>query len=337
MTNASPARRFLAIAWQVCRGFAWVIILVASLLVFPSCIPWLIAAWLAAYTLLARSGRRGLACLVGCAAILVAKGVTPAPSLLTLLVVMLAIVVIVAIHIRRRPERRASWRFVALSVPILWIAWAGMTFDWYHSTHVRHPVTLKGNRPIVCLGDSMTSLRGSFGGYPQELQKLVSLPVKDEGTPGWSGKQVVETASGLGDVARHNPQAVVIELGAHDELRYHSRAETKANLKAIIDASRKMGAEVVLMEMPRGYFFDRYWGLEREIAREEDVELVSDTALRIILLHSTILPPGSWRGGPYLTDEGGIHPNAAGNRLLAAAVAAALEHMYGPAILRRKP
>jgi lysophospholipase L1-like esterase len=201
---------------------------------------------------------------------------------------------------------------------------------------VHHPVTLKGNQPIVCLGDSMTSLR-VFGGYPGELQKLVSLPVVDEGTCGWSAKQMIETRSGMADVARHNPQVVVIELGGHDFLRFHGRAATKANLKRIIDASRKMGAEVMLMEIPRAYIYDPFWGLEREVAREEDVELIADTAMRTVFLHSPLLPPGSWLGKPYLTDEGGIHPNAAGNRVLAASVAAALEHMYGPAILRTPP
>lgn len=334
MADTPSAHRFLSALWRSCRILGWFVLVMGSLLVFPNGIPWLIAAWLAAYTLFARKGRRGLVCLGVCAAVLAVKGLTPAPGLLALLAMMLLVIVIGAVHIGQRDERRASWRFVWLSVIVLWIAWGGMTFDWIRATHARHPVASKGNRPIVCLGDSMTSLR-AFGGYPQVLQKLVSLPVADEGTPGWSAKQVVETPSGLGDVARHNPQIVVIELGAHDELRSHSRAQTKANLKKIIAACRKMGAEVLLMEFPRGYIYDPYWGVEREIAREEDVELISDTALRVILLHSTILPPGSWLGGPYLTDEGGIHPNAAGNQVLANSVAAALEHLYGPAILQK--
>ena len=75
---------------------------------------------------------------------------------------------------------------------VLWIAWGGMTFDWIHAAHIRHSVALKGNRPVVCFGDSMTSLK-MFGGYPQVLQKRISLPVVDEATYGWSAKQVVES------------------------------------------------------------------------------------------------------------------------------------------------
>ena len=336
MTNPAPSNRLLIILRQVCRALGWCAIVTASLLVFPNGIPWLIAAWLLAYTLLALGGRHGFVCLGVGTAVLVAKRVTPAPGLLVLLAVMLTVIGIGLVHVRRREGRRPSQRFVWISMIVLWIAWGGMTFDWNHTAHIRHSVALKGNRPVVCLGDSMTSLK-MFGGYPQVLQKRISLPVVDEATYGWSAKQVVESRTLLAEIARHNAQVMVIELGAHDYLNSNTRAETKANLKKIIDASRKMGAEVVLMETPRAFMSDPFWGLEREIAREEDVELIPDTALRIILLHSPILPPGSWRGPPYLTDEGGIHPNAAGNELLADSVAAALERMYGPAILRQPP
>ena len=125
---------------------------------------------------------------------------------------------------------------------------------------------------------------------------------------------------------------VVIELGGHDFLRGYSRASTKANLQAIIDACRKIDAEVVLMEIPRAFISDPFWGLEREIAREEDVELIPDTAMRTLFLRSPLYPPGSWLGAPYLTDETGIHANAHGQKILAQSVADALQRMCGPEI-----
>ena len=139
-------------------------------------------------------------------------------------------------------------------------------------------------------------------------------------------------ASFLPEITRLNPQVVVIELGGHDFLKGYSRAATKTQLTTIIDSVRRIGAEVVLVEVPRAFISDPYWGLEREIARQEDVELVPDTAMRRIFLRSTVFPPGTWLGPPFLTDESGIHPNERGNQMLAEYVAAALVRMYGPQI-----
>ena len=328
MGNSSILVRVLAGLRQACRAIAGCLIIVASLLVFPNAIPWLIAVWLLAYTLLVFGRRRGLVCLGACAAVLMVKRLTPAPGLLGLMAVMLAIIALGVRHVRRG-EPTPSRRFARLSVLALWIAWAGMAVDWYAAAHCHHPVVLDANRPVVCLGDSMTSL-GLFGGYPDDLRNLISLPVVNLGIGGVSAKQVVEDH--LSELARHSPQVVVIELGGHDFLRGHSRAATKANLKAIVDASRQVGAEVVLMEIPRAYISDPYWGLEREIARQEDVELIPDTAMRTLFLRSPVFPPGSWLGEPYLTDETGIHANARGNQILAESVAEALARLYGPEI-----
>lgn len=334
MTNSPLSKRVIAILWQVGRAVGACAVVTASLVIFPNGIPWMIAVWLLAYTLLVLCGRGGLICLSLCAAILVIKRLTPSPGLLVLLAVMVSVIavgLVLAYRQKTRPARLCGW----ISILVLWIAWGGMTADWFDATHAHHRATLKGNRPVVCLGDSMTSL-GMFGGYPQVLRQMISLPVVDMGTGGWSAKQVIEHPTFMSEIAAHHPQVVVVELGAHDFLRFHTRAATKKNLKSIIAVCRRMGAEVVLMEIPRAYMSDPFWGLEREIAREEDVELMPDTAMRILFLHSPTLPPGSWRGGPFLTDESGIHPNAAGNQVLAEHVARALERLYGPTIRRGK-
>jgi lysophospholipase L1-like esterase len=266
--------------------------------------------------------------LIGCLAVLIGKRLTPAPGLLALMAVMLVIVLLSTV---RRGQLSISRRFVWLCMPVLWIAWAGMTVDWYAAAHCRHPVVLKADRPVACFGDSMTSL-GVSGGYPGNLQALISLPVVNLGIGGISAKQTVEEQ--LLKAAHLNPQVVVIELGGHDFLNGYSRASTKSYLKKIIDSMRQIDAEVVLMEIPRAFISDPYWGLEREIAREEDIELVSDSAMRRIFLRSTAFPPGTWLGEPYLTDESGIHPNQRGKQILAEHVAEALDRMYGPRIRR---
>jgi acyl-CoA thioesterase I len=331
MTTSPTANRVLVALGQVGRTIAACLAVVASLVVFPNAIPWLIAAWLAVYTLLVVSGHRRNLCLIGCLGVLLLKRLTPAPGLLGLTAVM-SMIAILSVLRNRRQEPSGSRRFASLSTIVLWIAWASMTVDWYASMHCRHPVVLRADRPVVCFGDSMTSL-GLFGGYPSDLEGLISLPVVNLGIGGISAKDTVEDH--MAEITRLSPQVVVIELGGHDFLRGHGRAATKARLKTIIEAVRQIGAEVVLMEIPRDYLSDPFWGLERELARQEDIELVPDTALRTIFLRSTAFPPGCWLGEPYLTDETGIHPNERGNQLLAESVAGALERMYGPGI--RKP
>ncbi len=288
----------------------------------------MIAAWLIGYTLLVILGRRGHLCLIGCLVVLMGKRLTPAPNLLGSMAVMLAIVLL-GVWRARRSEPTTSRQFTWLGILVLWIAWGGMAVDWYAAAHCRHSVVLRPDRPVVCFGDSMTSL-GVLGGYPNNLQEPISLPVVNLGIGGISAKQTVEEH--LLELNRLNPRVVAIELGGHDFLNGYSRASTKAYLKRIIDSVRHIGAEVVLIEIPRAFVSDPYWGLEREIARQEDTELVSDTAMRRIFLRSTAFPPGSCLGEPYLTDETGIHPNERGKQILAEYVAEALERMYGPRI-----
>ena len=288
--------RVVAALGRACRAIAACLVVVVSLFVFPNAIPWMIAAWLTGYTLLVLSGRRGHLCLIGCMTVLVGKRLTPAAGLMALLAVMLVIVLVGVWRARTRAPT-APRRFAWLSLLALWITWGGMTVDWYAATHCRHPVTLAPDRPVVCFGDSMTSL-GALGGYPRNLQGLISLPVVNLGIGGISARQAVDEH--LLELGRLNPQVVVIELGGHDFLKGYSRAATKAYLMKIIDTVRQHDAEVVLLEIPRAFISDPYWGLEREIARQADVEMVPDTALRRIFLRSTAFSAGQLAGRAVL-------------------------------------
>ncbi len=92
-------------------------------------------------------------------------------------------------------------------------------------------------------------------------------------------------------------------------------------------------AIAALVKFPRGFVADPYAGLERDLARRHDLELVADTPIRMLVLRSPLAPPGSWLGPPYLSDDG-LHPNTDGSKLLARNVADALVRRLGPAILR---
>ena len=87
------------------------------------------------------------------------------------------------------------------------------------------------------------------------------------------------------------------------------------------------------MEIPRGFIFDPFWALEREIAYETDVQLVSDTWLRKIVLMSPYAPPGRWMPNSRLSDDG-IHSNARGSEMIARHVAGSIRLMYGDSIFK---
>ena len=323
----------------------------AALLTFPSAIPWMIAFWLSWHSVAALRGRRGWLPLALGAAIVLLKGVPPAPGLVALAVVAAAVALANSLAGRTGD---AQWRkrLTRAGIPVLWLAWTAMAVDWHTGARCNHRVGRHLTRPVVCLGNSLTSMGRPQGGYPEHLAAMLSVPVVNLGE---SGINTTHALALLPRLVKANPQVVVIELGEHDflqeearlgaegflgklvaYLRGSARRSTQENLQKLIDACRGIGAEVILVEMPRGYMFDLYFGLERQLARENDLELVPDTMIRRLLLSSPTLPPGKWLGGPFLTEPDGVHPSRLGNDLMARYVAGALERLYGPKILREE-
>ncbi|WP_246151511.1 GDSL-type esterase/lipase family protein [Rubripirellula reticaptiva] len=243
--------------------------------------------------------------------------------------IVLAIVAAIRWKHRTQAQRFTRWWFGAAA---LWIAWAFLYFEWNAIEHCSRPPALVANRPIVCIGDSLTDGMRPDRGYPDQLKAMVSVPVVNCGFSG------ISTSQGLGQMERvlgHDPQVVIIELGGHDFLKGYSRQSTKANLLKMIRQCRDHGAEVVLMEIPRGFIFDPYASLEREIAYQEDLELVPDTWLRQIVIMGPASLPGLWMPESRLSDDG-IHSNPKGSFSIAKHVLRALHRMYGDKILAAK-
>jgi lysophospholipase L1-like esterase len=325
--------RFAA-AHRVGRLMAGGVAVVASLLTFPAGIPAMIAFWIACHCIQLARGRPGWLPLTTCLVAVLVKRVPWFPTLALLLAVMA--LAAGAGPVSKRCLSAAAQRKLKLGlVAAVWLTWIGFAWDWRRSGQANHSVAAWDQRPVVCIGDSLTSYPPRRG-YPKVLARLVTAPVVNLGQPGVTS---AEALARLPELSALEPQAVVIELGGHDYLKdaswlpTDSRAEVKRNLERFITAARKQGAEVFLMEIPRGFIVDPYAGLERELAREHDLELISDTAIRNLVLWSPACPPGLWTGGPYLSDDG-LHPNAHGDEYLAAVVAHSLARLYGPQILR---
>ena len=100
----------------------------------------------------------------------------------------------------------------------------------------------------------------------------------------------------------------------------------------IIEACRDNDIAVVMVEIPRSFIRDPWRGLERELARQYDLNLVSDTVIRRFILFSPLIPPGMWLSEHQHLSNDGLHPNKLGNKAFAEAVAIGLE----PFTQRRK-
>jgi lysophospholipase L1-like esterase len=311
----SPSRsRGFRIASLVLPRVVFYPFLVASLVVFPAWLPWMILSWFVIAGVRRARGRSAWPALGLCVGIVLGKRMDWPPALEVLGVLALCAALLDFLRQRRPSLNRAA----AIAGLCLVPGWIWMAWSWSGVGHTSRRPVLDG-RPIVCTGDSLTSM-----GYPRVLEKRFRVPVVDHAVGGITsaeGRRLFPRTLELG------PQAVLIELGGHDSLKGKSRAETKANLEAMIRGARAAGAEVFLFEIPRGFITDRFAGLDRELAREYDLELVPDGAIRQLVFFSPILPLASWTGRK-LSDDG-LHPNAAGNEFLAGRVEAALSRVYG--------
>lgn len=287
----------------------------------------MIAFWLSLHTIDVVRGRAGWLTLAVVAGILMVKRSYWPPEMSAFVLLTVATAGVALVERRTRGSRRP--RHALAIVAVLWIAWGAVAWAWYDAAHWGGARRFDPERPVVCLGDSLTASMPPDGGYPDVLATILAVPVVNLGEPGITTERATAR---LPELIRARPQVVVTELGGHDFLKGHSRKQTEENLIQIIETCREAGANVVLVEIPRGLIRDPFAGLERELARRYDLELVSDTPIRMFALLSPMAPPGSWFESRQFSADG-IHPNARGCRLLAGYVADAIVRIAGPEIL----
>ena len=166
---------------------------------------------------------------------------------------------------------------------------------------------------IVALGDSITSGLGVAAdeAYPALLEarlrrdgyahRVVNAGVSGDTTAG--GLRRVDW------VLRAQPEIVILALGANDGLRGQPPQTTRANLEAIVARLTAAGARVLLagMRMPPNYgeeFTRQFEAVFPAVARRANVALVP------FLLDGVA-------ADPTLNQADGLHPNAAGHRVIA--------------------
>ncbi len=169
---------------------------------------------------------------------------------------------------RARVQRGVMALLVALAIPAVFAS-AGLAAE---------------PRTVLVMGDSLSA---AYGLAPEQGWVALAAERIKVTHPGWkvanasiSGETTAGGASRIaGELARHSPAVVVIELGANDGLRGLPLEQTRANLERMIVASRKAGARVLLlgMRMPPNFGQQYTQGFERnysDLAKAHDVALL---------------------------------------------------------------
>jgi acyl-CoA thioesterase I len=166
---------------------------------------------------------------------------------------------------------------------------------------------LPAESTVLAFGDSLTYGTGARPeeSYPAVLERLIGKRVVNAGVPGEVTAEGKARLPALLD--EHRPALVIICLGGNDFLRRLDEREAEANLRTMVRAARERGCEVLLLAVPRLGFGLEVPELYRRVAEDAGVPLERRALNRILADKSLKSDP--------------IHPNAAGYRQLAEAVA----------------
>ncbi|WP_245622519.1 arylesterase [Pseudoxanthomonas dokdonensis] len=149
----------------------------------------------------------------------------------------------------------------------------------------QQPAAEAGNtHTVLVMGDSLSAAYGLS--VKQGWVALTADRIQQQ-QPGWklvnasiSGETTAGGASRLaGELQRHQPAVVVIELGANDGLRGLSLKQTRDNLERMVKAAQAAKAKVLLigMRIPPNYGPDYTRGFEanyRDLAGQYQTALV---------------------------------------------------------------
>jgi len=185
---------------------------------------------------------------------------------------------------------------------------------------------------IACVGDSITYGSGvedrHDNAYPSVLGRLMGdeYEVRNFGvgraTAQKRGDKPYWTLDAFKDVAEFDPDVVVLKLGTNDSKpqNWHGAELYEIDLQALVEHLRALPRKPkVFLCTPVPVHKDAF-GIRETVVREEVVPAVRKVAERtetpVIDLHAALAEPGDFPDG--------VHPNAAGAKKIAEAVAAAL-------------
>lgn len=165
---------------------------------------------------------------------------------------------------------------------------------------------------LVILGDSLTAGYGLpvNDSFPVQLEaalKDVGLDVRVTNA-GVSGDTSAGGLSRVGWVLVDEPQLVIVELGGNDAMRGLDPNITRRNLDQLLVKLKQGGAQVILAGMQAPHNLGKTYVAEFN-AIYPDLAKKHDIVLYPFFLEGVALDP-------ELNQVDGIHPNAAGVRLI---------------------
>lgn len=166
---------------------------------------------------------------------------------------------------------------------------------------------------ILAFGDSLTAGYGLDQGqaYPDKLEKKLRAMGYDVEivNAGVSGETTTGGLNRLDWTMKHNPDLVMLALGANDALRFIDPGLTKKNLDQMISKIKAYDADVFLLGMlaPRNIgedFIKRFDTIYPDLAKEYDIPLYP------FILEGVAT-------NPDLNLKDGLHPNNKGTEIIA--------------------
>ncbi len=170
---------------------------------------------------------------------------------------------------------------------------------------------LAADATILAFGDSLTAGAGASEAesYPAVLADLVGRRVVNAGI---SGEFSTEGAQRLPELLeRERPALLILCHGGNDLIGRQSQQALTGNLRAMIRQAQAQGVAVVLLAVPAPDLSLSPPPLYAEVAKEFGIPIERKALAKILSKHT------------LKSDH--IHPNAAGYRQLAEAVAALLK------------
>ncbi|MDU0458202.1 MAG: GDSL-type esterase/lipase family protein [Geobacteraceae bacterium] len=164
---------------------------------------------------------------------------------------------------------------------------------------------------VLAFGDSITAGSGAGAGesYPEILGGLIGRRVVNAGVP---GEVTAEGAARLPELLESvRPSLLILCHGGNDLLRHMDQRQAAENLRGMIRMARERGVAVVLIAVPSPDLSLKPPAFYGELAAQSGLPIESKAL-------GKILGKGSLKSD-Y------IHPNAAGYRKLAEALAALLK------------